>query len=300
MDCIETYNFSEEYKRKGALQLHIHTTDSDLLQYKNYKGEDCYWYYSSFGNASPLDIVGILPVKDIEIEDTGMPMVLFVCFCLSVLLVLDGMYMKKLNTRLKVSRDLAQQASLAKSSFLSSMSHDLRTPMNAVMGFIQIAKNNLDKPEVASDCLNKATQAGKQLLTLVNDILDVSKIESGKLVLSKEEVDLQELMKELVGMMQIPMQRKDMHFTCVYTPLPYRFVLADRIRLNQIYTNLLSNAVKYTEVGGNIDVSLKEEKSTVLGNVRTVFRIQDNGIGMDEEFQKHMYDSFTRSKNTDQ
>ncbi len=298
IDCIETYNFSEENKQKGALQLHIHTTDSDLLQYKNYKGEDCYWYYSSFGNESPLDIVGVIPVKDMEIEDTGMPMVLFVCFCLSVLMILDGMYMKMLNTRLKVSRDLAQQASLAKSNFLSSMSHDLRTPMNAVMGFIQIAKNNLDKPEVAGDCLNKATQAGKQLLTLVNDILDVSKIESGKLVLSKEEVDLQELMKELVGMMQIPMQRKDMHFTCVYTPLPYRFVLADRIRLNQIYTNLLSNAVKYTEVGGNIDVSLKEEKSTVLGNVRTVFRIQDNGIGMDEEFQKHMYDSFTREVKT--
>lgn len=202
-----------------------------------------------------------------------------------------------LNARLRKTAKVAEDASRAKTQFLSSMSHDIRTPMNAVIGMATLAKGNIDDKEYVSSCLNKILLSGNLLLTLINDILDISKIESGKLVIREEEFSLSELLTSLEAIIRPQAEIKGITFTAERNNLTSDHLIGDELRLSQIYLNLLTNAVKYTKSNGKVSYRISEEYVDV-DVVRVVMKVEDNGIGMNEDYQKVMYDSFTRESDS--
>lgn len=194
------------------------------------------------------------------------------------------------------SRQIALQATKAKSEFLSNMSHDIRTPMNAIVGMTAIATAHIDDKQQVQNCLKKIALSGKHLLGLINDVLDMSKIESGKMTLSMDQVSLPEVVEGIVGIVQSQVRGKKQNFNVHVDCIEVENVYCDSVRLNQILLNLLSNAVKYTQEEGTIWFSLYEEQSPKGENyIRTHIKVEDNGIGMDEEFQKKIFDSYSRA-----
>lgn len=192
----------------------------------------------------------------------------------------------------------AVRANKAKSEFLSNMSHDIRTPMNGIVGMTAIAMANIHDHARVQDCLAKITLSSKHLLGLINDVLDMSKIESGKLSLNQHQLSLRDTMESIVNIIQPQIQAKKQHFDIFIRNVIAEEIYCDSVRLNQILINLLSNAIKFTPEEGIINVYLKQEPSP-LGDawVRCHFRVKDNGIGMTREFQEHIFDTFTREKN---
>lgn len=193
------------------------------------------------------------------------------------------------------ARQEAMEANKAKSQFLSSMSHDIRTPMNAIVGMTEIALKNIQESERVEDCLRKVKLSSKHLLGLINDVLDMSKIESGKMTLNINQVSLRETMDDIVNIIQPQIKSKAQYFDIFINDIKVEDVYCDSTRLNQVLLNILSNAVKYTPEGGTIHVHLYQEDSPRGEDyIRTHFTIKDNGIGMTEEFQKKIFDTFTR------
>lgn len=191
----------------------------------------------------------------------------------------------------------ATKANKAKSEFLSSMSHDIRTPMNGIVGMTAIAMANLDDTARVKDCLTKITLSSKHLLGLINDVLDMSKIESGKLSLNMSQISLRETMDNIVNIVQPQIKSRNQHFDIFIQEIQSEEVYCDSIRLNQVLINLLSNAIKFTPEGGCINVYLEQESSPLQDNyVRCHFRVKDNGIGMTPEFQEKIFDTFAREK----
>ncbi len=195
-------------------------------------------------------------------------------------------------------RQLAEKASRSKSEFLSNMSHDIRTPMNAIVGMTSIALTNINNTERVKDCLKKIVLSSKHLLGLINDVLDMSKIESGKMNLNIELVSLREVMDSIVTIVQPQIKEKQQNFNVFIYDIVSENVLCDGVRLNQILLNLLSNAIKYTPECGSIEVTLHEQSSPKGDDyIRILLQVKDNGIGMSDEFQEHIFDSFTRDDN---
>ncbi len=195
--------------------------------------------------------------------------------------------------KLKDAKEEAERANLAKSTFLTSMSHDIRTPMNAIVGMTMLASKRINDPEYVRGCLSKVNLASEHLLTLINDVLDINKIESGKLSLTPTVFSLADTMMNLANIGRSQIRDKEHYFEIRIHNIKHEHLFADELRLNQIFINLLSNAVKYTPVGGKITIDLKQE--SIPGDrekVRVIFEIADTGIGMSEEFQTHMYEVF--------
>lgn len=192
----------------------------------------------------------------------------------------------------------AVHANKAKSEFLSNMSHDIRTPMNGIMGMTAIAMTHIDDPARLKDCLAKITLSGKHLLGLINDVLDMSKIESGKLSLNLDRLSLRDTVESIVNIIQPQVKEKGQHFDVFIRKIKAENVYCDSVRLNQVLINLLSNAIKYTQEGGQVHMELEQEPSPQGEDyVRCRFGVRDNGIGMSPEFQKTIFDSFTRESN---
>ncbi len=195
----------------------------------------------------------------------------------------------------EMARKEAEHANRAKSEFLSNMSHDIRTPMNAIVGMTAIATANLDDTRQVQNCLKKIALSSKHLLGLINDVLDMSKIESGKMTLNLDQVSLQEVVEGIVSICQPQIKAKRQHFDVFIHDISTENVICDSVRLNQVLLNLLSNAIKFTPDGGEIHVALCEEDSPRGEDfVRIHIQVRDNGIGMSEEFKKHIFDSFAR------
>ena len=191
----------------------------------------------------------------------------------------------------------AVQANKAKSEFLSSMSHDIRTPMNGIVGMTAIAMANIDDMTKVKECLGKITLSSKHLLGLINDVLDMSKIESGKLSLNMNQISLREAMEGIVNIVQPQIKARYLHFDIFIQKIQAEDIYCDSVRLNQVLINLLSNAIKFTPEGGNINIQLEQEDSPKGDNfVRCHFRVKDSGIGMTPEFQEKIFDTFTREK----
>ena len=188
-----------------------------------------------------------------------------------------------------------ERANRAKSEFLSNMSHDIRTPMNAIVGMTAIATANMDDPEQVQNCLRKITLSSKHLLGLINDVLDMSKIESGKMTLNMDQVSLREVMDGIVSIVQPQIRSKHQHFNISIHDISVENVCCDSVRLNQILINLLGNAIKFTPEGGTLQVSLCQEPSPRGDRyIRTHMVVKDNGIGMSPDFLKTIFDSFSR------
>ncbi len=189
----------------------------------------------------------------------------------------------------------AERANRAKSEFLSNMSHDIRTPMNAIVGMTAIAAANLDNREQVASCLQKISLSSKHLLGLINDVLDMSKIESGKLTLNVDMVCLRETAESIVSIIQPQVKAKKQRFDIFIQHIRRENIYCDGVRLNQVLLNLLSNAMKFTPEEGSITMTVSQKDSPRGGDfIRTHFIVQDTGIGMSEEFQKKIFDSFAR------
>lgn len=223
-------------------------------------------------------------------EKNGVPQVV-------ILSINDIDYAKKQREQMKEAMELAykqaKQASAAKSEFLSNMSHDIRTPMNVILGMTQIAGKNTDNPEKIKDCLSKIEQASQHLLELINDVLDMSKIESGKIELNEKPVDIVELMKNVIFMVQDMAAKKSIESRINIDALPKEMVICDPVRVQEILINLLSNAVKYTPEGRWISFTAK--KTASLGGYNSYkFIVEDGGIGMSADFLDKIFEPFSR------
>ena len=207
--------------------------------------------------------------------------------------------MRKQMLALDEARQMAEHASKAKSEFLSNMSHDIRTPMNAIVGMTSIAIANIKNQQQVLNNLKKISLSSRHLLGLINNILDMSKIESGKLSLNVEQISLSEIMDGIVSIIQPQIKEKSQHFEVHVDNVFVENICCDSVRLNQVLINFLGNAVKFTPEGGTIRLSLCEELSP-RGDayVRIHLRVRDNGIGMSKEFQKKLFDSFSREDST--
>ncbi len=189
-----------------------------------------------------------------------------------------------------------KEANNAKTQFLSSMSHDIRTPMNAIIGMTTLASKHLEDQEYMKNCLNKMALASNHLLTLINDVLDISKVESGKMSLNPIVFSLADTVTNLVNIVRQQISGKGLRFDVRVHNIKKEYLFADELRLNQIFINILTNAVKYTQEGGCVSLDLKEEFiAGVSDKVRVIYIVEDNGVGMSQEFQEHMYDSFSRA-----
>lgn len=189
----------------------------------------------------------------------------------------------------------AERANKAKTEFLTNMSHDIRTPMNAIVGLTAIAGANIQSSDKIIECLSKITTASRHLLGLINEILDMSKIESGRISLDEEDFNLSELVDNLVALVKPSITAHQHHLHVHVKNIEHEDVCGDTLRIQQVFTNLMSNAIKYTRDGGDITFSIEEKKNknSKLGCYE--FCIEDNGIGMDQEFQKIMFQPFTRA-----
>lgn len=222
--------------------------------------------------------------------------------CVSVLILMMLVFIgyfrmtdSQLNELEKARRE-ATEASKAKSEFLANMSHDIRTPMNAIVGMTAIATAHIDDLEQVKGCLRKIALSSKQLLGLINDVLDMSKIESGKMTLTAANTSLKELFDGIVSIMQPQINTKKQNFDVHIADVTIENVWCDGVRLNQVLLNLLSNATKYTPEGGVIQLSLFEENSPKGEKfVRLHIIVKDNGIGMTPEFLEKIYESYSRA-----
>ena len=252
-------------------------------------------------------MINVMPhgkLDETVLESGNRIMIVAISSCIAVMGLLLGIFIiyfrmsKKQMIALAQARSEAESANKAKSEFLSNMSHDIRTPMNAIVGMTAIAAANIDNPDQVKESLRKINLSSKHLLGLINDVLDMSKIESGKLTLNMELVSLRETMESLVSIIQPQVRTKDQHFDIFIKDIQNEQVYCDGIRLSQVLINLLSNAHKFTPEGGSITVTVTQEESPKGGNfVRTHFYVKDTGIGMSKEFQSRIFELFVREDN---
>ena len=269
----------------------------------------CDWY-----------LVTVLPFEGLDQEISGMSgrwltmvyagsfaiiaMLLFLFFQYRKFFRVQVAQLKRMNQEMDAARKAAEKArkeaehaNAAKQDFLSSMSHDIRTPMNAIIGMTALAADNTHNPEQVQDYLGKIALSSKHLLGLINDVLDISKIESGKMTLNVEPVSLREVMESIVNIVQPQVKAKNQRFNAAAYDILSEQVYCDSVRLNQVLINLLGNAVKFTPEEGSVQVTVYQEPEEG-GRVRTHFLVQDTGIGMSKEYQKEIFDSFSREDNT--
>ncbi|MBO5448586.1 MAG: response regulator [Ruminococcus sp.] len=206
---------------------------------------------------------------------------------------------KEEEERRKVLQDAltaAEHANRAKTTFLNSMSHDIRTPMNAIIGFTALAAAHIDNKKQVADYLGKISVSSEHLLSLINDVLDMSRIESGKVKLDERETHLPDVLHDLRTIIQANVHAKQLELFIDTVDVTHEDIICDKLRLNQILLNLISNAVKFTKPGGMLSIRVIEKNDAPNGYADYMFRVKDSGIGMSSEFQKHIFEAFTREQ----
>ena len=213
-----------------------------------------------------------------------------------ILVMSDRTADRKINQALSEAVAAAEAASRAKSTFLSNMSHDIRTPMNAIIGFTTLAVSNIDNQERVKDYLTKTLSSSRHLLALINDILDMSRIESGKLQLEETEVNLAEMLHDIKTIVSGQIHAKQLELYMDALDVTDEDVYCDRTRMGQILLNLLSNAIKFTPAGGTVSVRVRQLAGSMRDCAQYEFRVRDNGIGMSPEFAQKIFEPFERER----
>ena len=293
-EFLRSYN-DLTYPELDALQQEIiHDADSGYFIFKNSLGHDTLFIYSSKVRGKWF-FVGAIEMADLPKADVQWSLLLVMTAGFVLLILINVRYYSKVNRSLRESLIQADAANVAKTNFLSSMSHDIRTPMNAILGMTEVASCSLDNTALVRDCLARISSSGQLLLTLINDILDISKIESGKFVLTPQPLSLKAELDALMNISRPQAETKHLELHLETRDILHDSVMADKLRLDQIFINILSNAIKYTPEGGRVEVLLRQE---ALGDeqVKLVYQVRDNGIGMSEAFQKTLFEPFTREQ----
>ena len=270
------------------------TSSTGSVPMRNSHGQECVLAFTPISATSGWTLLGFVPAEDLHVDAENWLLVGVISAGLLILFLLDLHYMLYLNKQFQTAAREAESASKAKTDFLSTMSHDIRTPMNAIIGLTTIVEKNLGDVESTRENLRKISLASNHLLTLINDILDISKVESGKLKLSPMTFSVVESVENLVNISQPMIKEKNIDFSFHINRMEKEYLYTDQLRLNQIYINILSNAIKYTEPGGRVTVDMREEKSAIPGCIRLSYVVSDTGIGMSPEFMATMYQPFSR------
>ena len=316
-------NLSDYYRANEINETEIRNEVAECLKerrnimfYHDIRGKDSLNYMWAV-NGGTIYLVGYVPIEAIQQEGRTVNQNIFIVvavmliafFLCCVLYYLNHRQQNKLREEREKEREIhnqqlaealqaAQIASNSKTTFLSNMSHDIRTPMNAVLGFTMLLARDAENPEKVREYTQKIRASGQHLLSLINDILDISKIESGKVVLSVEEFTLNDLVSSVDAVIRPMAQDKEQKLFVDVTGIKYERLLGDETRINQILINLLSNAVKYTPKGGSIwfrIIGLKQ-RSSQFEHIR--IEVEDNGYGMTQEYLKTIFDAFTRAENS--
>ena len=292
---FEFYKSYNKVDPESARQLFERITSSTgSISMFNSHGQECILAFTPVSATAGWTLLGFVPANDLMVDKENWLLFGVVSAGLLILFICDLCYMLFLNKRLQVTVREAESANKAKTDFLSTMSHDIRTPMNAIIGLTTIAEKNLGDVESTEESLRKISLASNHLLTLINDILDISKVESGKLKLSPLTFSIVETVENLVNISQPMIKEKNLEFSFHINKMEKEYLYTDQLRLNQIYINILSNAIKYTEPGGRVSVDMREENSSTSGCVRLIYVVTDTGIGMSKEFIETMYQPFSR------
>lgn len=297
VEFIRAYNYQNDYNGANGVVERLQNEENGMMEYCDSRSRPCYWYFSRLSDYGDLDIIGYIPQASLDAQSSNVSLVVIVAFIFLAILLLDGIYILGINRRLRVTAKLAQQASDAKTQFLSSMSHDIRTPLNAVLGMTELAQTHLNNTDYVRECLRKISVSGNHLLTLINDVLEISRVESGRIQVNPAPFEVSELTAGLVSITRSQTIGRGLEFDVQQHSITHDCLMGDKLRLSQVYLNLLNNAVKYTNPGGKVRLEMREECISPE-SVTLVCVVEDNGIGMSEEFQKTMYDSFTRAVDT--
>lgn len=316
-------NLSDFYRANDIQEEEIRAEITECLK----NGENIMFYHEIRGknslnymwsvNGGTIYLIGYVPIEAIQQEGATVNQNIFIVvavmliafFLCCVLYYLNQRQQNKIRQEREKEREIhnkqlaealqaAQIASNSKTTFLSNMSHDIRTPMNAVIGFTTLLAKDAENPDKVREYTKKIMASGQHLLSLINDILDVSKIESGKVVLTIEEFTLNDLVSSVDAIIRPMAQTREQKFFVEVTGIKHEHLLGDETRINQILINLLSNAVKYTPKGGNIwfrIIGLKQ-RSSQYEHIR--IEVEDNGYGMTPEYLKTIFDAFTRAENS--
>ena len=292
-EFYKSYNQIDSVSSKAFFKKITSETGS-FTMIGNSLGKEYIVAYTPFDATHGWTLVSMMPIEDLITSTQNWLLIIVVSSALFVLLVFDMVVMYIFNKQLKATAKKADLASRAKTDFLSTMSHDIRTPMNAVIGLTTLSEKNIDNKEMVSENLRKINLASNHLLTLINDILDISKVESGKLNFSPQSFSIVETVENLMNLSQPMIKEKNIDFSFHISRFDKEYLYADQLRINQIYINILSNAIKYTEPGGKVCVDMKEEDSLKEGYVKLMYKVADTGMGMSPEYMKNMYQPFTR------
>ena len=281
-----------------------------------WNGTGCYFGMYSHGRS--FDLYAYTDEKTVFHESLTLVLTALVCYILlvSVLQMLrrrsvqemeqqkkeqEKKYQTQLeeqNRKLEIALQHEGAANRAKREFLFNMSHDIRTPMNAIIGFTSLAATHIDNREQVLDYLKKISTSSQHLLSLINDVLDMSRIESGKVKIEEKAVHLPDLVHDVRSIIQPNVAAKRLSLFIDTMDIEDEDIITDPLRLNQILLNILSNAIKFTPTGGMISIRIAQKNGAPKGCVCYEFRIKDNGIGMSEEFQKHIFEEFSREESS--
>ena len=281
-----------------------------------WNGSGCYFGMYSHGRS--FDLYAYTDEKTVFHESLTLVLTALVCYILlvSVLQMLrrrsvqemeqqkkeqEKKYQTQLeeqNRKLEIALQHEGTANRAKREFLFNMSHDIRTPMNAIIGFTSLAATHIDNREQVLDYLKKISTSSQHLLSLINDVLDMSRIESGKVKIEEKAVHLPDLVHDVRSIIQPNVAAKRLSLFIDTMDIEDEDIITDPLRLNQILLNILSNAIKFTPTGGMISIRIAQKNGAPKGCVCYEFRIKDNGIGMSEEFQKHIFEEFSREESS--
>ncbi|MBQ6152899.1 MAG: response regulator [Ruminococcus sp.] len=291
-EFYRSYNVVDTAKAEELFGEITSTTGSTTML--NSRGEECILAFTPIAATEGWTLLSFMPMKDLSVDTENWLLIGVVSAGLVILFVFDLAVMFLFNKKLQSAAKEAAAASRAKTDFLSMMSHDIRTPMNAIIGLTTIAEKNIEDTKSVQENLRKITLASNHLLTLINDILDISKVESGKLNFCPQTFSIVETAENLVNLSQPMIKEKNIEFSFRVGKIDVEYIYADQLRLNQIYINILSNAIKYTEPGGSVWVDMREEASAKPGCVRLIYVVADTGIGMSPEYMATQYQPFTR------
>lgn len=295
-EFYKSYNTSNSTSQKELFDKI--TSSSGSFTMLNSNGEECILAHTPFDSEvtgkSDWTLLSLMPINNLNVKAENWLLIGFVAIGLLILFMFDLAFMIYFNKRLQSAANEADMANKAKTNFLSAMSHDIRTPMNAIVGFTTLAENNIEDKESIKDNLHKITLASNHLLTLINDILDISKVESGKLTLCPQDFSIIDVVENLINISLATAKQKNIDFSFNVEHIEKEFIYADMLRLNQIFINIISNAIKYTLDNGKVSVKLKEDVSQKEGYIKIIFEVSDTGIGMSAEFMKNMYLPFER------
>ena len=291
-EFYRSYNVVDTAKAEELFGEITSTTGSTTML--NSRGEECILAFTPIAATEGWTLLSFMPMKDLSVDTENWLLIGVISAGLVILFVFDLAVMFLFNKKLQSAAKEAAEASRAKTAFLSTMSHDIRTPMNAIIGLTTIAEKNIEDTKSVQENLRKITLASNHLLTLINDILDISKVESGKLNFCPQTFSIVETAENLVNLSQPMIKEKNIEFSFRVGKIDVEYIYADQLRLNQIYINILSNAIKYTEPGGSVWVDMREEASAKPGCVRLIYVVADTGIGMSPEYMATLYQPFSR------